>query len=109
MKETVTVLGKLAKRIRFLRTERRMTQEALAEKSGLHTTLIGKIERGNCNPSLITLDKIARGLGMPLCDLLKFDEESRVYSQNARKLEDLLENISLELKTALQYVRGFRM
>jgi transcriptional regulator with XRE-family HTH domain len=106
MKEHVTVLNKLAKRIRFLRTERRMTQEALAEKSGLHPTLIGKIERANCNPSLKTLDKTARGLGMPLCDLFKFEDEDRIYHRNAQKLEDLLENIALELKTALQYVRG---
>ena len=109
MKEQVTVLNKLAMRIRFLRTERRMTQEALAEKSGLHPTLIGKIERASCNPSLITLNKITEGLGVSLCDLLKFDEEDRVYSRNARKVEGLLENIALELKTALQYVRGFRI
>jgi len=106
MKEHVTVLNKLAKRIRFLRTERRMTQEVLAEKSGLHPTLVGKIERASCNPSLITLDKITRGLGLPLYELLKFDGEDRIYHRNAQKLEGLLENIALELKTALQYVHG---
>jgi len=108
MKGQVTVLNKLAKRIRFLRTERRMTQEVLAEKSGLHPTLVGKIERASCNPSLITLDKITRGLGLPLYELLKFDGEDRIYTRNARELEHLLCNIALKLNMALRYVRGLR-
>ncbi len=106
MKEQVNLHHKLAKRIRFLRTKRHMTQEALAEMSSLHPTLVGKIERANCNPSLITLGKTARGLGVTLCELLNFEEEDHVYRRNTRKIEDLLEHIALELKTALQYVRG---
>ncbi|WP_409254332.1 helix-turn-helix domain-containing protein [Bacillus sp. SCS-153A] len=38
--------------------------EQLAEKSGLHDSYLGEIERGEANPSAIALAKIASGLGL---------------------------------------------
>jgi len=49
-------------RIRELRKKRRMSQEALAEACGLHTTYVGGIERGRRNVSLVNIVKLARGL-----------------------------------------------
>lgn len=49
-----------------LRGRAELTQEALAERSGLHLTHVGGIERGVRNPSYSTLVRLARGLGVSL-------------------------------------------
>lgn len=43
-----------------------MTQKQLAEKTGINQADISKLERGNANPSLRTLQRLASGMGMRL-------------------------------------------
>lgn len=43
-----------------------MTQKDLAEATGITQADISKLENGNANPSLRTLERIAKGLGMRL-------------------------------------------
>lgn len=43
-----------------------MTQKQLAEKTGINQADICKMERGNGNPSLRTLQRLAAGMGMRL-------------------------------------------
>ncbi len=43
-----------------------MTQKELAEKTGITQADISKLENGNANPSLKTLRRLAKGLGMRL-------------------------------------------
>ena len=50
-------------RVRKLRNQKKLTLEKLSELSGLHATYLGEIERGIRNPALISIVKIARGLG----------------------------------------------
>ena len=59
----------LGKRIRDLRKKRGLSQEELGWKSELHFTYIGAIERGEKNCSIITLEKVAKGLEISIKDL----------------------------------------
>ena len=61
----------LAKRIRELRKRRGLSQEAFADRAGLHRVAVGWIEQGRRVPSLLTLAKISRGLDISLSELLK--------------------------------------
>ena len=61
-------------RIRELRTKAGWSQEKLGEECGLHRTYIGGIERGERNPSLLIIKKIADALGIPLGELFSYDE-----------------------------------
>lgn len=53
---------KFGKRVRELRTERNLTQQQLADISGLHKNYIGMVERGERNPSLVNIDILAKSL-----------------------------------------------
>lgn len=48
------------------RQEQHITQKELAAKTGIRQSNLSRIERGQCKPDLITLQKIAIGLGKRL-------------------------------------------
>jgi len=60
------IVKKFGKRVRKLRLERELTQEALGDKAGLDMTYIGRIERGEQNTSVVVAEMIAKGLGTTL-------------------------------------------
>lgn len=60
--------------IREHRKARHLSQEALADASGIDRSHMGKIERGERNVTLLNLAKIARALGSkPSALLIKAD------------------------------------
>lgn len=58
--------------LRNLRLEQGLSQEELASLAGLHRTYIGGVERGERNPTLVTLVKIAKALGLSIPSLIDF-------------------------------------
>jgi transcriptional regulator with XRE-family HTH domain len=60
----------LAANLRSYRRSRRLSQEALAERCGLHRTFVGSVERGERNVSLSSLEVLARALGVSVPELL---------------------------------------
>ena len=63
-------LKKIGARIRELRTERGLSQEALAFEADLAVNSIATLERGEANPSIAVLLSIARVLKVKLRDLV---------------------------------------
>lgn len=64
-------------RLRQIRTERGLPQEELAYRTNLHTTAVGRFERGVREPRLTTILRLARGLEVPpsaLMDDLRWPE-----------------------------------
>jgi transcriptional regulator with XRE-family HTH domain len=57
--------------VRALRHEAGLTQEQLADRSGLHVTYIAGIETGRRNPSLKSIVAFADGLGVAASELLR--------------------------------------
>jgi transcriptional regulator with XRE-family HTH domain len=67
----VEPLAQFAANVRAERTKRHLSQMELAERSGLHFTAISLLERGEREPKLTTILKVAEGLGLPPSRLLK--------------------------------------
>jgi len=61
----------LGSRVRALRARADLSQERLAELSGLHRTYVGAVERGERNISLLNIVKLARALSVDPADLLR--------------------------------------
>ncbi len=54
----------IAQAIIDARKESGLTQKQLSERTGIAQADISKLERGNANPSLRTLQRLAAGMGM---------------------------------------------
>lgn len=63
-------LYRLGQLIRLKRENRGLTQTELASRCGVNRNYIGMLERGERNPSYLSLQKIAKGLGIPINELL---------------------------------------
>ncbi len=66
-----TELVELGKVIKSKRELKGLTQIELAMKSGVDRNYVGMLERGERNPSYLSLLKIAKGLGIPVFNLIK--------------------------------------
>lgn len=54
-----------------IRQEKGLTQEALAEKSGLSQQYISGLENGKRNPTIVTIYELASALGVSHVDLVQ--------------------------------------
>ena len=76
--ELAVRFGDLARRSRL---ERGLSQERLAELSGLHRNYIGAVERAERTPSIVQADRLARALGTTLPEMLAEVERKSDTSQ----------------------------
>ena len=65
------ILQAFGKRVRLRRIELELSQEELAEISGFHRTYIGAIERGERNPSLLSISRLAKSLDIDVGTLIE--------------------------------------
>jgi transcriptional regulator with XRE-family HTH domain len=61
--------GRIAARVRELRAAHGLSLDALAARSRVSRSMISLIERGECSPTAVVLEKLAAGLGVMLASL----------------------------------------
>jgi transcriptional regulator with XRE-family HTH domain len=61
----------LGANLRYERTRRALSMRALAERGNMHASEISRLERGQRDPRLSTLIRVAWALEIPLADLLR--------------------------------------
>lgn len=62
----------LGQNVRYCRKVKGLTIEQLALAAEIGHAHLGKIERGVCNPTLLTMDRLAQALGITPAALLEF-------------------------------------
>jgi len=67
--EKEPILLAFGQRVQELRKKRNLSQEQLADMSGVHRTYIGMVERAEKNITLRNIKKIAEALGVNIKDL----------------------------------------
>lgn len=72
----------IGERIKKIRTDKKMKQSDLAEKSGLSRVAIGNYERGDRTPNIETLKKIADALDTALVDIIGMDKLLHIENRN---------------------------
>lgn len=65
------ILKRFGINVRDIRKSIGWSQENLADKSGLHRTYIGSIEKGGRNVSLVNIERIAKALNVKIDKLLE--------------------------------------
>ena len=83
----MSIATELGNRIRFYRKQQHLSQEELAELCDFHPTYIGQLERGEKNATLESINKLSRGLGISLNELLK----------DIDAIDSAADNVSLEI------------
>ena len=64
--------------VRQTRLERGLSQERLAELSGLHRNYIGAVEKAHRTPSIVQAERLAQALGTTLSEMLsEVEQEDR--------------------------------
>ncbi len=66
------ILKEFGEKLKTMRKQQHLSQEALALKGGFNRNYIGMLERGERNPSLLSLKKLSNTLGVELKELMDF-------------------------------------
>jgi transcriptional regulator with XRE-family HTH domain len=78
-------LNILGLNVRKRREEKELTQEALAERANLDPTYISGIERGMRNPSVLSVLRIAKALGVTTSKLMEKVDDNGNGAPKARE------------------------
>ncbi|MCA9397881.1 helix-turn-helix transcriptional regulator [candidate division WWE3 bacterium] len=66
------ILMKFGEKVQRVRKAKGISQEELAARLAMHRKYVGMIERGERNPTIRTLYKVSKALGVKSCELLPF-------------------------------------
>ncbi|WP_158734858.1 helix-turn-helix domain-containing protein [Alteribacillus sp. YIM 98480] len=82
MSNAETLAKQVGSTLRKIRQERRMSLQELADRIEVSKLTLGKIERGEANPSLTVIWKIANGLSIPISVLLSEEQHVKLSRKN---------------------------
>ena len=79
----------VGKRLKACRQQKKLSQVQLTKLSGVSAKFVSSIEHGEGNPSLATLDSLAKALGVPVGLIVGDDVGTEIVQMiNARSKND---------------------
>lgn len=106
MKSEINI--KLGNRIKYLRLQRGLSQEKLAEAIDIATTSLSYVETGRGFMTLATLEKLAKVLDVELYEIFKFStaqSNQEMYEYIISKL-NLIKNDDDKIKIAYNFLKN---
>ena len=104
-RETGQLREIVRQRIRRLRIQRQLTQEGLCDRAGISVDAVSRIEGGSRIPSLETMEKISKALGIRVVDLVDTGEIPRTrYSGPIQRIINTLEKEPLSVQQTAEKV-----
>lgn len=94
----------LGEKIRYLRRNKGLTQQQLADKADIDYSYIGAIERGEKNPTLETIEKIAAGLEIEIYKLFFFAGNTEESEKTDREIGHIVNLCSKKTKQVLHVI-----
>ncbi|MED3881993.1 XRE family transcriptional regulator [Priestia megaterium] len=111
---TEEMIKKVGSELRKIRVQNYLTLDELAERTGVSKLTLGKIERGETNPTLGVMWKITTGLNIPLTKLVSVEPSvslskcGEVFSlkgpDEAWKIEFMFQN---QMDSTIEMYRAF--
>ena len=89
-----------------MRKIRQFTQQALGEKADLSYKYVGAVERGEENPSIKVVAKLAKALEVEMRDLFEFEHEETDPGKLRKKVSLLMKDADQE--TLQQFLKLLR-
>ncbi|MCL5411920.1 MAG: helix-turn-helix transcriptional regulator [Patescibacteria group bacterium] len=62
----------IANKLKEIRLKKSLTQTDVAKKAGINSNYYSKVERGEAKPSVVTIEKITKALGITSSEILPF-------------------------------------
>jgi transcriptional regulator with XRE-family HTH domain len=100
------ILASVGGKIQKIREEKGITQDQLGERAGINAKYVSAIERGQKNLTILTLEKIAKGLDVELFELLILPVELEPKQQAAKAIESIVKHADVKmLNLCLDFLR----
>jgi transcriptional regulator with XRE-family HTH domain len=90
-------------RIKFLRTEKNISVNKLANLAGISQSYLRDIELGNKNPTVLLLSEICDTLGISLKEF--FDEEATSGISNDPLIQQIYQLSAVQKETLLAFLK----
>ncbi|MBR6983111.1 MAG: helix-turn-helix transcriptional regulator [Ruminococcus sp.] len=96
-----------AKRLHGLRIDYELSVKELSQKSGVSESQIRNLERGDKEPTLSTMELLAKGLNLTLFDLVYEETEPFILKSDERFLLNWYRGLTRErAKGFITYIKG---
>lgn len=100
------ILLSVGGKIQKIREKKGITQDQLGERAGMNAKYVSAIERGQKNLTVLTLDKIARGLDVELFELLILPAGIESEERTKKAIDSLIRHADITtLNLCLDFLR----
>lgn len=99
----------IGKKLKEYRKKANLSQEQIAEKTGLAEKHYGRLERGTCTPTLETFFTLVDALNIPLSDFgLNIKENQSTNTKRENLIKEVYTSTNAEIELILNIINSIK-